>query len=372
MKKVGIITYHYYYNYGTMLQAFALQNYIQKQNNNCELIDYRVAEKKITKLNLLLIRLKRVFHYLNNLKKVYRYTVFRKKINQKHIFFKQFAEKYFNLTEQSYMYYCDLINNKPIKDIYIVGSDQTWSPKIGLNPAFFLEFAPKNSIKASYAPSIGVTKFDEISKEAISKYLNKFNFISCRETIGSQLLQQFTEKPIYTVLDPTFLLTADDWGKFSVNPIIKKPYILCYFLGNRKYYRTYVKELGKITKMEIYYIPVNYMDLSKKNNLLFNCGPSEFLGLIKNASIICTDSFHGMAFSINYNKDFYVFTKCKGSFSDGDNSRIYDLLNRMNLLDRLKTPKDNVVFGPIEYSNVNEKLAKERKNSTKYLQNILN
>lgn len=374
MKKIGIITYHYFYNYGTMLQAFALQSSIEKNNVECEIIDYRFCEKtKITKSQLIIIRLKRALVYIKEFKRVRRTLAYKNKINTKRNYFDEFANNYFKLSKVKYQYHTDLNNNPPVYDIYITGSDQTWSPKIGFNPALFLDFASEKSIKAAYAPSIGVTSFSDEESFQIKEYLKSYDFISCRERLGSDLLSKTIGKDVPNVIDPTLLLEAKDWRKISVSPKYKKPYILCYFLGNRKYYRDFAKKLEIETGYDLYFIPVHYLDFEKKNNLLYDCGPSEFLGLIDNAAIVCTDSFHGMAFCVNFNKTFYGFVKHHGDVASGDNSRIYDFLNKFGLTDRLLSSYkgEAIHYSSIDYSNVNDLLDEERKFSRTYLDKII-
>lgn len=295
---------------------------------------------------------------------------FRKK------YFDQFLQNNFKLSTKEYIYKNDLENQPPVYDVYITGSDQTWSPKIGFNSALFLDFAKEDSIKAAYAPSVGVTTFTETEKEYLKKSLLKYDYISCRESIGAELLSKIAGKEVEVVLDPTLMVTVEEWRLLSLKvKIPKRPYILCYFLGHRSYYRHFVKQLKRQTGYDVYFIPVSYKDCKKTNNLLFDVGPAEFLGLIDNAAIICTDSFHGMCFSINFSKNFYGFVKHDGALNGGDNSRIYDLLQRFGLTHRLLSNNDlrnEWKIEPIDYVSVNQFLKKERDSSALFIKHILN
>ncbi|WP_106829654.1 polysaccharide pyruvyl transferase family protein [Parabacteroides pacaensis] len=376
MKKIGIITYFHFYNYGTVLQAFALESLISKMGSTvCELINYEFQEiKEESKIQIVKTRLKRLLYYLFNLKRIITTYTYRKEMNRRIPFFEQFIKSYFRLSSNKYLYYTDLLKNPLHYDIYFTGSDQTWSPKIGFNPALFLNFADKQSIKAAYAPSVGVTSFTETEEIYLKEQLSKYDYLSCRETIGANLLSGITGKNVQVVLDPTLMITKEEWRKLTVKPKIKNPYILCYFLGHRQYYRNFVNKLAIQTGYDTYFIPVSYVDCKKTNSLLFDVGPAEFIGLIDQAAIVCTDSFHGLCFSINLNKEFYAFVKHEGAVDGGDNSRIYDLLNRMDLLLRLKSDfrETDIRMDPIDYIHVSKLLEKERKISKDFLHKVLN
>lgn len=228
MKKIGIITYFHFYNYGTVLQAFALESLISKmEDTTCELINYEFQEiKKKSKIRIIKTRLKRLVYYIFNLKKVITIYSYRKRMNRKIPFFEQFMKSYFRLSSNKYLYYTDLLKNPPHYDVYFTGSDQTWSPKIGFNPALFLTFAPQRSIKAAYAPSVGVTSFTEIEEFYLKEQLSKYDYLSCRETIGADLLSGIIGKKVQVVLDPTLMITKEEWRKLAVKPKNRKPYIL--------------------------------------------------------------------------------------------------------------------------------------------------
>ena len=148
-------------------------------------------------------------------------------------------------------------------------------------------------------------------------------------------------------------------------------YILCYFIGHISYYRTYAQQLAKLTGLTLIYIPVSWVDLVKGNIFAADAGPKEFLGLIRDAQIVLTDSYHGTIFSINFQKDFYTFLKTKGGVTALDNSRISDILSRLNLENRLKNEHSKVEYTHIDYSRTNVLLEKEREHSWSYLRNAI-
>ena len=376
MQKLGIITYFYFYNYGTMLQGLATRLLFDKMGGiGAELIDYRFAEKThLSKSALLLIRLKRIFVYIKEFKRVFYTAKYASDMSRRNSLFDAFAKKHLKLSSARYLYESDLTANPPAYDIYLTGSDQTWSPKIGFSPALFLDFAPKSSIKAAYAPSLGVSSLNDDECSYLKESLKKYDFLSCRETLGSKLLEDITSRKVETVLDPTLMISSNQWLQYAATPDVKGEYILCYFLGDRDYYRNYVKQLSKQTHLPVYYLPVNWKDFRTGNNLLWDVGPAEFIGLLANAKYVCTDSFHGTLFGVNFHKEVRVFLKHKGNVKGGDNSRLYDIVQRLGIEDQLITDYrlgEKVSESIIDYSSVEEKLHAEREKSMEYVKRIV-
>lgn len=375
MKTVGIITYHHYYNYGTVLQAYALQKAIDKLGGyNAEIIDYRsINEEELSRLQTIFMRIRRLFVYVKEYDRVSRLHRYRYILTKKNRAFDLFFEQNLPTGKIVYQSYSQLKDNPPHYDIYITGSDQTWSPKIGFRPAMFLDFAVATGIRIAYAPSIGQSVLSKEEKAYLNVNLQPYDAVSCREQRGSELLLSFVKgKDIKTVLDPTLLLDATDWDELAIPPEINKQYILCYFIGHRTYYRDIAKKLSEKLNLPLYYIPVSWRELGENCNLLPDAGPKEFLGLIRDARLVLTDSFHGTVFSINYRKTFYSFTKIAGGNSASDNSRLYDILNTLHLSGRLIDDSiTDIPFSDVNYNDAEKVLAIKRKQSLKYLSDSL-
>lgn len=374
MKKVGIITYHHHYNYGTALQAFALQKAISMLDGyDAEIIDYRFEnERRLSRTQLILLRIRRAGVYVKEWKRISRLMKYADVLNAKNCSFNKFFKNELKTSQDVFPLYSDLVKSAPKYDIYVTGSDQTWSPKIGFNPAMFLEFASAKGYKIAYAPSIGVANLSKTEADYLNVHLQPYDAISCRETIGREALQKVVKgKTITCVLDPTLLLNSEDWNNLAVAPQIKQPYILCYFIGDRPYYRIIAKQLSIDLDLPLFFIPVSWQDVGEGNNLISEAGPKEFLGLFRDARLVLTDSFHGTAFSINYHKSFYSFTKIEGGKKAMDNSRLYDILSKVHLEDRLIDNPAKIVFTDIDYSEVDKILSKEREISWEFLKNAL-
>ena len=238
------------------------------------------------------------------------------------------------------------------------------------NGAYFLCFLDEHYSKNSYASSLGVYSLAEEQKVLYKDYLKSFRYISCRENVNAAVLSSLLKRRVEHVLDPTLLLDADDWRSIEIKCNLPDKYVLCYCLGEKKSVREFARKLGLRHNLPVFYIPSNYRDLYYKN-VLFNIGPLEFIYLFRHATYICTDSFHGTAFSINFEKNFYSFYKRKGDETCGDNSRILHLLKEFSLLNRLKFDEFEEEEDINYKDSVEQYLKSKRNTSYSFLNQIL-
>lgn len=344
--KAGIVT-TLGNNYGGALQAYALKKSLEKLNLDVEILNYI---PKYTKTNFKDI-VKKIIYAKRNAK------------------FEKFRKEYFNLT-------CKIKNLEeyiPSNDIYIAGSDQIWNSDINfdIRKYYYLDFI-KNKRKISYAASVGKNYFTETEEEKkeISRMLNSFNAISIREQEGVELYKQITDKHIENVLDPTLLLNKNEWQKIESGYNPKRDYIFVYTLGANREIKKTIDEFSKKCGSKI--VDINYK--REYNNILKyenGFGPTDFLAGIDNSKYVITNSFHGMVFSILFEKTFFVITR--GNM----NSRMESLLKKLNLTNRIikeenieellnKTPKEE-----IDYKKVHEILEKEKEKSLNFLKEAL-
>lgn len=384
MKKIGIITYFYYYNYGTMLQGYALQKVMEREGKgefSSEIIDCRFGEKNLSFWYYFKIRVKRFFVYFTEIKRVISTfkrrdltnAKYREENSQKRRLFDDFVIQCCSMSEKTYKQSGDLYPNPPIYDIYVTGSDQTWSPKVGLRDSCFLGFAPKGKVKAAYAPSIGVSSYSAEEEQYVREHLKGYKFVSCRERHGAEILKKLSPVSVETVLDPTLLLRPDEWRQVAVIPGgLPEKYILCYYIGERMYYRDFAKQLSRQLNLPLVFIPGSNTDMKDENHLVWKSGPREFLGLIDNAEVVLTDSFHGTIFSINFRKNFYSFIKHEGAKAM-DNMRIIDILGRLGQSDRLLTEYagNEIAYAPVDYTTTDSLLQEEREHSESFINKIL-
>lgn len=373
MKTIGIITYHHYYNYGTMLQALALQEKVEQLGYQAELIDFK-QDNSLSRYEMLKLRIKRMPVYIKERKKYRALADSREKIKEKNELFEQFYKTYLHVGKKKYTTTQQLMENPPVYDGYVVGSDQTWNPFVANSPeAFFLPFVENKSKKGSYGPSLAVKSLSDEKEKEYRKKLSNFSFLSCREQDGAQLLSRITQKEVKCVLDPTLLLSAKEWGKYCEFEIPKEPYILVYFLGEKLEHRRAVEKIQKLTNWKIISLPAAYLEMENNDYKKVWGGPKEFLSLIRGAALICTDSFHGTMFSINFQRNFFSFCKSSDSEESSENSRLYSALNIFGLSNRIIHNMDNLTAEDIsiDYKNVIPILEEQRRDSIEYLENML-
>jgi len=396
MKTAGIITIHYVDNYGGVLLAYALQEVVHQLGYDCFVIDFDPTPipSRIQHLSMVLSRrLARMPLYVRHFsyymkmfvrqglslppRHRHRSTGFRKNN------FDRFREQYINLSENHYISTEAIQNSPPEYDAVICGSDQIWNPYICKSngqarnePAYFLTFATESK-RISYAPSISIPTIPKQFREEMTSLLHGIAYLSVREKQGAELIKEMTGKDAEIVLDPTLLLDHKQWDKIAVEPDIKEPYILAYYLGKpgkEGEYRKFSQKLSEETGCRLVLISAMADEREKLVAISkYDVGPAEFLGLIKHASCVCTDSFHGTIFSINYKKPFYVFERPGSSGETSMVTRIYSILEMLGLTARLmrrdaSPPSDPFV---LDYSEADVILSKERENSIRYIRESL-
>lgn len=369
MKKVGIVTY-FGHNYGACLQAYAVQKVVEQFNNESEIINYlpKVNQERKWKR-----RFKYLFHpfkYLNdkkiNLEYKKRFTIRAQK-------FDKFIAERLKITSEYYedAQAMNIISSK--YDVYTTGSDQLWNPAHhGANKVYLLDFVDDTKIRLAFSPSIARKTVPEKYKEEFKRMLSKFDYISVREDVNVDTVKQLVpEKEVVHLLDPTFLLYATQWDEILDKPLFDEPYIFSYLFGDLNYIGEFLEKKAEESGMRVIALPYNSRELSNPDiQNYFDAGPSEFVNLIKNASLIITDSFHATAFSINYNKPFYTLLRQEETDIDNMNSRFTSILNLLQLESRLIMPGvkfDNVLDDELDYSIANEILKKEREKAMAYL-----
>lgn len=368
-----VVTWFGKENYGTNLQAFALKHKIStmgyevymygivKNTFPYYLHPLRFANKAITRIIDKQMKKRRV----PSLKKISESdsVIYEEQVKA----FKDFMSEFDPILEvdnqEKWNSICTQIK------AFITGSDQVWNPN-HFSPYLMLDFLwDKNIKKIAYGPSIGVTKLDALTRIQYWRLLKTYNAIGVREETGKSLLKDLTDLPIEVVADPTMLIDREGWQSFANEAITIKhdtPYILCYFVGDNDFYFDYVKKIRDDTKFKCVIIPQEGRKYPSEYHVISNAGPKEFVNLISEADIICTDSFHASVFSIIFSKDFYVLQRFKEQDVNSQNSRLKQLLLYFSLEDRLV--EDNRYFKKsIDYSVPQLKLRALRERSELFL-----
>lgn len=365
MKKVIITTFQRAQNYGAMLQALALERVLTDLGNTVEFLDYRDPHIEEPyrlffwkgKKNIRWIKnlLRSIYYFVPNIKRAFQ--------------FEKFRESQIHLTEKQYRSEEILKNEYPRAEYYITGSDQVWNPDItrGLSDIYTLNFGEEDMNRISYAASIGKNVLNEKEKKELRSKLQKIQQISVREETAKKILEEiFPQKEIQVVLDPTLLLNDNQWNSIIGNKFQDhSKYILAYLVEEDKEFRKIVKDISN--KMDCPIIHFERKKFWENSRSCYTDGPIAFIEKIKDAEIVITTSFHATVFSIIFHKKFWVIPhRTTGT-------RVIDLLKLTGLSNRavysLNEFQKKNFYEDIDYTVVDEILAKERKKSIQWLKN---
>ena len=370
MKRVGILTMHKVENVGSALQAYALQRVVESLGYQCELIDYLYPttehlayQNRIIQVQQLSI-LELIICLLRKIK-----ATLRKKTDNP---FEKFYKDNFHCSKQSFDNRLKLMSDSPSYDIYISGSDQVWNPQyIGFDTSFFLDFAPEGARRISYASSFTISKLPIEFTKAYKGELMKFDRISVRERSGVNIVKELTGKNSENVCDPTFLLNAEQWAELAEQSMFKtdEHYILVYLMAYA--YNPYPDVYDYIERVyKQLNLPVVFFNTQVERKYNFReihvsiKGPNEFLYLFSNADYVITDSFHGTAFSLIFQKPFISCIQCR----EAVDSRVIDLLGEVGGINHtvVYNEDNEIPFSDLEKS-VKDKVDRYRMKSVAYL-----
>lgn len=369
MKRALTLTTYDVYNYGASLQAYALQQYLMSQGCESELINYQPEylrrkydymwvnpESKLSKWWITRVAY-RIMKFLQR-----QTTMGRKKA------FDTFHKQYLAQTEPYYTY-DELAANPPVADLYIVGSDQIWNTfyETGRDGAFYLDFV-KKGVKASYAASFSYTEISKEWEEKIALWLKDFEKIAVREFNGVDILKRIGLDGQW-VLDPVFLLPIEKW-KEIMTPIKKKePYILVYDFESNKEIERFCKEYAKEKGLKIYSINDTYPKMYADKNFS-SAGPREFLSLIYNCDAFVSNSFHGTAFSIIFDRPVFVFNRNRHKV----NSRMESLTRLFGIEECIVPENFNIAkytTMPFDFERIKKTRLDELEKSKEFLKALL-
>lgn len=333
-------------NYGNQLQNYAVLKFLESIGvNSCETL-YNVEGAEY-----LCSLAHKIKNYVYVALKISNY-----KKRLKEIRFDKFGKKYLRYT-------------KPIKgkvpvnlvekyDFFVCGSDQIWNPTFPCNnrhlPYTFLEFAPEHK-RISFAASIGISKISDKYLDDFVKGVSGFKNISVREIEGAELIKELTGRDATVLLDPTMLIEKEEWFKIIKRPKgLPQKYILCYFLGNISAERK--KDFDSLS--ELYNLDIVYLNSNDDTNEFQPVGPREFVYMLAHADLVCTDSFHGSAFSIIFQVPFIVYDRVDRA--EKMNSRLDTLLKKFEFEDRKRENIDLKNAFNIDYSKAEKILLNEK------------
>ncbi|AXT51975.1 hypothetical protein D1818_14390 [Aquimarina sp. BL5] len=339
MKNIHTITFHHVLNYGAVLQAYALAKFLKQEGYEVEVLDYRPSYFMFQTYR----PAKGLLKTINKAKKNIRFYKFRRDFLplSKNTFFSVFKlkKKFANSN-----------------DYFICGSDQVWNANLTkdkIDKGYFLDFLPKKAIKISYAASMGNTGFDANHTEA-KEVLSSFHKILVREDFAQNEINKISNNTIDSsiVVDPTLLLNNyNEILDFSLVP--NEPYLVSYLTENSKEVKEYIRKVVKMTGLPLINLGHHYIEDAQKNYLYES--PSKWLGVFSKATMVCTNSFHGNAYSLIFKRNFTVFSR---STKKELNRRQLTLLENLGLEHRFIYKIDDLKeehLKDIDYNKVNPK-----------------
>ena len=363
MKKYGILTYSKHFNfvnYGSMLQCYALQKVLNKLGIDNTVIDYR-NDALLTKDENDPLKNMRDGRFFSRLGCRLSYPKIRK-ANRK---FNEFWDQHYRKTDKVYT---SQNFNELDFDGYICGSDTIWdiNESEGFDRGFFADFdCMRGKHNVSYSPSLGDRPFEEADRTELTRLLKNFSSISMRETNKSGIIGSCTDLPVNSTIDPTLLLDQSDYDCLVKETEQDKPYILLY---SREYNAEMVRfadKLAKKHKLKVIEISLRIQNFYK-HKMAYDTGVDEFLGLVKNARFVITNSYHGTIFAMQYRREFYIFSR------GGCSNKIRCLINMAGLNERILVRSDSNEQSEIDYNKVWDNILQERERSICYLKEALN
>lgn len=346
-KHISLVTWYAKPNYGTTLQAYALYRTIER-------LGYTIDVLRYFRYPFNLLNIKDNIFSLLGIRRFWKYPS------------EPYPEKMYRIRRFCSTHMTERVVLSPIScslmldqtDILVAGSDQLWNCHDHFRPFEFLGFA-SGIKKISYGTSIGTADIPEQYHGAVRRYLSDFSSISLREQSGVDAIASLTgRKDVCKVLDPTFLVTADEWKHIASDiPGLPERYILCYLLADNKDYPRIVEQIRSQTGIkDVLIVPSgeNPHFSVTGSNIHGDAGIEDFLRLLSGASLVVTDSFHGMALSINLSRDFIALRRFDDDDSSSQNSRIYDLFDTLGIPSRFY---DGTIPPDIDYAAVQKTLA---------------
>ena len=375
--KVGIITW-WRNNYGSILQALALQQKLNQYND----LQYEIIcqfGKKATSVDNVFDKIKCV-GLAETCKRVFWKVAF-KGLRLRNKKMQQFVDENLKVSNQQYNEH-DIADSNKYYDTYICGSDQIWNPDlVPTDSMYWLPFVEKGKNKIAYAPSFGASTVTEKQKEQIKANLSTFKAVSCRENSGARTINQIIgEKKCEAVLDPTMLIERDYWDTISEDKIYNEKYIFAYMLRGTAAQRKYIEKIARERNLKIVSIPfldyekIDPYDLKFGDYKLWDANPAEFISAIRHAEYVFCDSFHCIVFSILYHRPFFVFPKvgADGKVKKSQISRMTDLLELAEIKNRILLDNEEAgLDAEIDWNNSDKRIQKARCDSERYLEQAL-
>lgn len=340
--KIAIVTIYDFFNHGNRLQNYALEQTMKSLGH--DVYTLAVTPKNFYKYVMPLANIVPFVPVVKRMKNSRKNT--KQMMNVKIIDF--YSHKKMMKIGEEY-------------DAFVIGSDQVWNPRYIANKEIsFLKFANEKKCLA-YAPSFGIESVPKKLEKDFCEGLSHIRYLSVRENEGAKIIKDLTGKNAPVLVDPTMLVSKESWIENFSEKVDSKPekYILTYFLCPKKEYKEKVATIAKENNLKV-------VNVNKSFDKFFKVNPREFIDLMVNAELVCTNSFHGHALSIILERPFVSFTSFKNT-----KSRINTLLKTMKLENRNYKILSSEDFFVADFSYSRDRIAEEKKKSLEFLTNAL-
>lgn len=372
--RIGLLTFHRAYNYGAVLQCYALKRAVNESGALCQVVDYWPTVFK----EIYYLKAKRTLLHPHISYTIRKLRII-KALNRRNKGFETFLEQYILSNDKTYTKKQDLNESNLSYSGYIVGSDQVWSPTCAdFDSVYFLDFpAADNRKKFSFAASIGAKSIPEELKLDYFERLNKFDYITTREVEGAELVGNLLHRKVETVCDPTLLLDSSQWKELiNLDVVPQKKYIFLYYVTEGYSVRKYASALSKQKGLPVISVPcrVDYEGLKAADDIergfiVYNdISPAQFLGLVANAAYVITNSFHGTVFSAIFHKQFLSqYHLDNGKYND----RVMNLFTLLNLDFRVIDNEHVSIDDSIHWGGVDEKIGCEKQRAFSVIKKMI-
>ena len=371
--KTGLVTFYHIHHYGAALQAAATERAVETLGHECEIIDYFVNQdnalfRRPTGLGSAAADAHTALHY--------------QALKTRYERFEQFSRDHLRISAHRYLSAAELRQAQLPYDAILSGSDQIWNPKIfpdgHFDPVFFGAFSDRRKI--AYAPSFGIPKVPEDMEQELRSYLDAFSHLSVRERQGQAIVTEVTGQTVPVVLDPTLLLTAEQWSAAASRHMVAQGgrqaltpqgYILCYCINRPGALAPYIQEFARRSGLPVVQLCGIRQKVHPKARCILDAGPAEFLELFENAAFVFTNSFHGTVFSTQFRVPFFTAVS-PAELADPESSRTFSLLSRLGLSDRIVGQgSTDALETPVDWDAVEPRLLSARAASLEYLRAAL-
>lgn len=363
MKRFGTVSYNIYCNftnYGSALQTWALHQAIKKIGRTPILLDYCpdiLADKD--PLN----PFGNMWDKDEESIRMCQLTMPAIKINYEK--FMRFYNERFNKTKRKYTS-ANFNDVKSEVDSFVCGSDTIFCPdEFGIDDGYYANYDCMKDNSVAYAASFGDPHFTDEMYPVLNERLKNFKAFGLRENLMIPYVKEHTDVPVQKVLDPTLLLTSEDYDTIAEERLVPEKYLLLYARRNNPKMNDYAEDLAKKKGWKIVDISLRATNAERGHQMFYEAGVEEFLSLVKHAEYIVTNSFHGMIFSVQYRRPFVIFSR------EQCDTKITELLELFGLSDHMLVAGKESFKEEIDYNEVHNKIATAREKSKQFLRNEL-